>query len=133
MSPEAARIVATRLVAWLETGDVPAGLFTADAFCDFTLPTWRLQAQGIADVVALRKRGHPGPGKVPVWRCDPTPTGFVLEIEERWHQDGDDWYARELLRCDVIGEAIAAMSVYCTGDWSSQRCAEHARAVQLLR
>jgi hypothetical protein len=133
MTPEAARNVALQLIHFLETGEVPPGLFTDDVFCDFTLPCWRLQAQGLEPVVALRHRGHPGPGHVPRWRCDPTPTGFVLEVEERWEQDGEHWYCRELIRADVVGESIAEIAVYCTGDWDTARQVEHRQAVRLLR
>ncbi len=133
MNPEQARSVATRFVEFLETGTVPHNLFAADVFCDFTFPRWRLQAQGVEATVALRKQGHPGPGRVPRWRCDATQTGFVIEFEERWEQDGKEWYSREMARADVEGEAIAALSVYCTGDWDAARREEHARAVQLLR
>ncbi len=132
MGPDQANAVAARFIQFLETGKPPEGLFTADVFCDFTLPRWRLQAQGVNEVVALRLQGHPGPGKVPRWRCDPTPTGLVLEVEERWSQDGKDWYCRELFRADVRGEAICALSVYCTGDWDTAREAEHAKSVRLL-
>ncbi len=128
-----ARALAEGLVAFLETGQAPAGLFTTDVFCDFTLPQWRLQAQGVEDVVGLRRRGHPGPGRVPRWRFDPTPTGFVLEFEERWQHDGREWYAREMARADVRDGAISELSVYCTGDWDESRRAEHTRAVRLLR
>lgn len=133
MTPEAARAVALRLIQFLETGDVPPGLFTTDVFCDFTLPLWRLQAQGLEPVVALRRHGHPGPSQVPRWRCDPTPTGFVLEVEERWEQAGESWYCRELMRADVAGESIAEITVYCTGDWNTARQAEHQQAVRLVR
>ena len=111
----------------------PDGLFTPDVFCDFTLPRWRLQAQGLGPVIALRKQGHPGLGTVPRWRCDPTPTGFVIEFEERWSQDGKDWYSREMARAEVHGDSICTFSVYCTGDWDADRETEHAKAVQLLR
>lgn len=133
MTPEAARNVALRLIAFLETGETPPGLFTADVFCDFTLPCWRLQAQGLEPVVALRRHGHPGPSRAPRWRCDPLPTGFLLEVEERWEQEGESWYCRELIRADVVGESITEITVYCTGDWDSTRQAEHQRAVRLLR
>lgn len=133
MTPEAARSVALRLIEFLETGEAPPGLFAESVFCDFTPPLWRLQARGREPVVALRRQGHPGPGRVPRWRCDPTPTGFVLEVEERWEQDGESWYCRELIRADVAGEVIAEIAVYCTGDWDSARQAEHRRAVRLLR
>lgn len=133
MTPEAAREMALRLIQFLETGAVPPGLFADNVFCDFTLPLWRLQAQGRESVVALRRQGHPSPGRVPRWRCDPTPTGFVLEVEERWEQDGKSWHCRELIRADMAGDSIAEIAVYCTGDWDSARQAEHQRAVRLLR
>ena len=130
---ETRRNLADGLITFLETGTAPDGLFAADVFCDFTMPLWRLQAQGIEDVVRLRKGGHPAPGRVPRSRFDLTATGFVLEVEEQWEQDGDSWYCRELFRADVAEDGISQMSVYCTGDWDSERVAQHATAVQLLQ
>jgi len=128
-----AETVAATFIRWLETGEPPAGLFTADAFADVSLPRWRLQAQGADDILAIRRTNHPWPGKVTRSRCDPTPAGFVLELEEQWQQGGEQWYCRELFRAEVRDGAIAQLAVYCTGDWDSARRAEHAREVRLLR
>src|SRR5262245_10642531 len=49
----------------MESGTPPEGLLTAGVFCDFTMPQWRLQSQGIDDLVAMRKAGHAGPSSVP--------------------------------------------------------------------
>jgi hypothetical protein len=125
--------IARRFVRYLETGEPAPGLFTDDLFCDFTAPRWRLQAAGRDAALALRRRGHPSPGRVPRWRCDPTPRGFVIEVEERWTDADADWYCRELMRADLRGDAICELSVYCTGDWDAARVAEHAAAVTLLR
>ena len=133
MTQEEALILVRRFIDFLETGVVPDRLFTPDVFCDFTLPKWRLQAEGVDAVIALRKAGHPGPGKVPRWRCDATETGFVLEFEERWEQDGKDWYSREMVRADAPQGSVSAFSVYCTGDWDADHCAEHAASVKLIR
>ena len=133
MTPDDANKLAGLFIEFLEMGTVPDGLFTADVFCDFTMPKWRLQAQGIEGVVALRKAGHPGSGQVPRWRCDPTEVGFVLEFEERWVQDGKDWYSREMVRADALKGTISEFSVYCTGDWDADHRAKHAAAVALLR
>jgi hypothetical protein len=135
MSPDAtvARELADKLITFLETGESPRGLWTADVFCDFTMPQWRLQAQGVEEVVALRRAGHPGPGRVPRSRFDATATGFVLEVEEQWEQDGESWYCRELFRADISDGAISALSVYCTGDWDRERVTRHAQQVHLLR
>ena len=91
MNVDSANELAKRFIVFLETGEAPTGLFADDVFCDFTLPKWRLQAQGRESVVALRREGHPAKGRVPRWRCDPTPSGFVLEVEERWNEDGKEW------------------------------------------
>jgi hypothetical protein len=122
-----------RFIAFLETGDAHPELFTAEVFVDFTLPRWRQQARGRDELIAMRRQGHPSPGKVTRWRTDPTPTGFVLELEEQWEQGGEPWYCREMFRADVEGDAIHELSVYCTGDWDTRRRAEHAREVRLLR
>ena len=133
-APEAtARDLAGQMITFMETGAPPDGLFTPDVFCDFTMPQWRLQAQGIEDVTALRNAGHPGPSSIPRSRFDPTTTGFVLEVEEQWDQDGESWYCRELFRADVGEAGISEISVYCTGDWDRALVARHGREVSLLR
>jgi hypothetical protein len=145
VAPARARAVADLFTAYLETGRAAPGLFAPDVFVDFTMPTWRLQARGVDDALALRRGGHPGPGRVLRSRFDPTPAGFVLEVEESWDDaaDGDDaaadadaaghWYCRELFRADLSPAGITELAVYCTGDWSAARVAEHARTVALIR
>jgi hypothetical protein len=127
------RDLAAQLVSFLETGAAPAGLFTDDVFCDFTLPTWRMQALGRDHVTALRTDNHPGGGRVPRTRLDATSTGFLLEVEEEWEADGHTWYCRELMRADVVDDGISALSVYCTGDWDEEHVAAHRAAVTLVR
>ncbi len=129
----AARDLAGKLMSFMETGVPPAGLFTPDVFCDFTMPHWRLQAQGIEDVTALRKAGHPGPSSVPRSRFDLTAAGFVLEVEEQWDADGESWYCREMIRADVAEGSVSQISVYCTGDWDREQVRRHAEAVRLIR
>jgi hypothetical protein len=125
--------LADDLVAFLETGRPPNGLFAPDVFFDVTVPHWRLQAHGHDEAVALRREQHPAPGRVVRSRLDRTGNGFVLEFEERWREHGRDWYARESARADVGEDGIAELSVYCTGDWDEAREEEHRRAVRLLR
>jgi len=127
------RELAGQVITFLETGTAPAGLFTPDVFCDFTMPQWRLQAQGLEDTVALRKAGHPGPSSVARSRFDETAAGFVLEVEEQWAADGESWYCRELLRADVRDGSISQISVYCTGDWDRALVATHRQTVTLIR
>jgi hypothetical protein len=122
------------LVRFLETGSADPGLFAPDVFCDLTLPTWRLQAEGRAATIALRTDNHPCPSRATRLRIDPTPRGFVVELEEEWVDGaGTAWYCREMLRADVGPEGIVDLAVYCTGDWDPARIAAHAAAVELIR
>jgi len=127
------QVLSEKIVNFLETGQVPDGLFRPDVFLDLTMPAWRIQTAGAEDLIAVRKQGHPGPGTVTRWRADPTPSGFVLEFEERWSGEGQQWYAREMMRIEVIEGTIAELTVYCTGDWDEARQAEHAAGVTLIR
>jgi hypothetical protein len=120
-------------VRFLETNTAPDGLFTDDVFLDLSLPQWRLQTSGRDELVAVRRRSHPALGRVPRHRVDVTPTGIVVEFEERWEDGQGAWYCRELMRADVRDGAISELSVYCTGDWDPATQSAHARQVTLPR
>ncbi len=125
--------LAEELVSWLETGRRPADMFAPDVFADLTVPHWRLQASGADAAFALREHNHPFAGEVRIESIDRTSRGFLLQIEERWHADGQRWYCRELISCTVRDERISELAIYCTGDWDEHTQREHARQVQLLR
>jgi hypothetical protein len=121
------------LVRWLETGEA-SGTFADDCFADISLPHWRVQTGSAEELMAARRRLHPAPGRVHVERVDRTDHGFAIAFEERWRAEGQDWYARELIRADVDGAGrVVDLAVYCTGDWDEARQAEHAADVVLLR
>lgn len=121
------------LIRFLETGSAPAGLFTPNVFSDLSLPHWRIQAATAEQIIAIRAEGHPWPGQVRVERVEQTGHGFTIEFEERWDNEGQQWYCREMIRADVVGDSIAEMSIFCTGDWDESRQREHAATVQLIR
>jgi hypothetical protein len=55
VAADSIHVVAGKLIAFLETGQPPPGLFAGDVFCDFTMPRWRVQAAGV-DVPGRRYR-----------------------------------------------------------------------------
>ena len=79
MTQQQATALAQKLIAFLETGNAPQELFAPDMFCGFTMPQSRLQAQGRDQAIALRRKGHPAPGRVPRWQCDVPRTLAALE------------------------------------------------------
>lgn len=125
--------LARQLVTWFESGARPAGMLHATAFADLTLPCWRLQADGAEAVFEVRRHSHPFPGQVRVEALDRTDRGFLIEFEERWQAEGQQWYSRELVHCVVQDGQIAELRVYCTGDWDEAARRRHAEQVQLVR
>ncbi len=125
--------VAAKLIRFLETGSVPDGLFAPGVFADLSLPQWRIQAATAEEIVAIRAEGHPCPGQVRVERVEQTGHGFTIEFEERWDDQGQRLYCREMIRADVAGGSIVELSIFCTSDWDEARQREHAGAVQLIR
>ena len=125
--------LAQELVTWLETGVRPEGVFTQDVFADLTVPHWRVQAQGVDATFRLREDNHPQLGRVRVEALDRTSRGFLLQFEERWEAEGQQWYCRELIHCVVTDGWISELAIYCTGDWDEAVQRRHAEQVQLLR
>lgn len=119
-------------VRFLETGEAE-GLFARAVFGDITFPRWRVQVTGAEELVAFRLGEHPGPGTVRVERYDLTPRGWVVQLEERWEDGGQQWYAREVFRADVEDGRVVELAAYCTGDWDEARQREHAEKVTLTR
>jgi hypothetical protein len=122
-----------RFVAFLETGATD-GLFAPDVFADVTLPHWRIQWEGVEQTVDGKTRFHPPSGRTRVEKVLAGPTGYAIKVEERWEDEGRQWYCREAFFCDLDADGrITELSVYCTGDWDDVAVARHAEAVTLLR
>ena len=122
-----------RLVAWLERGDTD-GLFAPDVFADLTFPHWRIQVEGAEEMQRTKNELHPPAGSTRVERVHRSERGYVLQAEERWENEGQQWYCREVFICDLdTGGRITELNYYCTGDWDEARVAAHAEAVTLAR
>ena len=78
-------------------------------------------------------RDSPYTGRVRVEALDRTSRGFLLQFEERWEADGQQWYCRELIHCVVTDGWITELVIYCTGDWDEQVQRQHAEQVRLSR
>jgi hypothetical protein len=78
------KVAVARLIEFLETGQVPDGLFAPDVFLDLSLPLWRVQTDTAEEAIAVRVGGHPFPGQIRVERLSQTDAGFAIEFEERW-------------------------------------------------
>jgi hypothetical protein len=126
-------LLASRLVRWLEDGVRRDDLFVDALFTDLSLPQWRIQGTSAEDAYRIRESSHPFAGTVRVERLEPTDAGFLLQFEERWNADGQDWYCREMIYAAVSDGRITELSIYCTGDWDEALQRRHAAEVALAR
>src|SRR5260370_1301295 len=124
-----------RRISWgaRATGSVRAGLFGPAGSSNLSLPHGGIQAATAEEIVAIRAESHPWPGKVRVERVEQTDRGFTLEFEERWDNEGQRWYCREMIRADVVGDSILQLAIFCTGYWDDRRQVRHREAVHLIR
>jgi hypothetical protein len=121
------------LISFLETNQLPEGLFAPDRFGDISLPLWRVQTRTDQEILAVRLDGHRTTGQVRIERVDRTERGFVLQFEERWEAEAQRWYSREMIRADVVNGTIVELAVYCTGDWDAAKQRELTATVALVR
>lgn len=114
------------------TGDVGDAL-SEDVFLDGHPPLWRFQLQG-RDAFAEWVADYVGDGaSVDVATVEPTANGFVTQFRSRHEENGVEITDRKILLCEVRGDRISAMTVYCSGDWDPDLRARHAEETTLLR
>ena len=119
MDHEEAKKIAERFVRFCETNE-PDGLLADDVFCDINVPEWRFQMQGVRAVVEWLSGELPDGSRVPSWRSDPTASGVLVEVEQRYDRDGAEIMSRNLHRLEVRDGRVTEWTMYCTGEWSPE-------------
>ena len=104
-----------------------------DVFLDGNPPLWRFQLQGRDTFDAWIKSFMPHGADTTVVRTIPTVTGFVTEFTGRHDEDGHEITDRKILLAEVRDGRIAALTVYCSGDWDADLRARHAAETRLIR
>jgi hypothetical protein len=115
--------IAELFVSFMETAEVPDGLFRDDVVVDLNVPHWHLRLVGPdASAAVLREDCAEG------WRTEartvvPTPDGLVIEWSG--HSLGADRrYCRQLANLELVGGRVARATVDCTGNWDAATYAQ---------
>jgi hypothetical protein len=112
-----------------EIGDV----LTDDVFLDGHPPLWRFQLEG-RDIFATWLKGYsPDGATIKVVRTIPTVNGFVTEFVGEHQENGEKMTDRKILLCELRSRRVAALTVYCSGDWNAELRARHAAEAPLIR
>ena len=127
-----AQELSERLADVFRTAEV-GDLLTEDVFLDGHPPLWRFQLQG-RNVFAEWLTGYsPDGAETTVVRTIPTVSGFVTELVGRHEEDGIEMTDRKIVLCEVRGDQVSEMTVYCSGDWDPELRARHGAEAELLR
>jgi hypothetical protein len=132
MDHEDAKKIAERFVRFSETND-PAGVLADDVFADINVPEWRFQLEGVDSVVEWVRSEAPNGTRIPSWRSDPTASGVVVEVDQRYDVDGREHFSRNLHRLEVRNGKITEWTMYCTGDWAPETQERQAREAPMIR
>jgi ketosteroid isomerase-like protein len=127
-----AQELSERLADVFRTADV-GDVLAEDVFLDGHPPLWRFQLEGRETFAAWLRGYSPNGAQITVVRAIPTVTGFVTEFVGRHEEDGEELTDRKILLCEVRGDRIAELTVYCSGDWDADLRARHATEAPILR
>lgn len=128
----AAEALSERLADVFRTGRA-GDVFSDDLFFDGHPPFWRFQLQGIGAFAAWLAGYASGGVDVEVLRTVPTASGFVTEHHSVEQREDEELTSRKILLCEVCNGRIAALTVYCSGDWDEPLRARHAADTPMLR
>ena len=127
-----AQELSERLADVFRTADV-GDVFTDDVFLDGHPPLWRFQLEGRDTFAAWLKNYSPDGATITVIRTIPTVTGFVTEFVASHEENGEELTDRKILLCEVRSGRVAALTVYCSGDWNADLRARHAAEGPIIR
>lgn len=102
-------------------------------FLDGHPPMWRFQLEGRDSFASWLAGYSPDGAEITVVRTVPTATGFVTEFTGRHDEHGESMTDRKILLAEVRGGCIAALTVYCSGDWDQELRDRHASETELIR
>lgn len=121
------------LIRVLESGAGAEEVFKDETMFDLNVPSWRFQVRGAEAFDEWWHQEVQHRGRVTVGRSAATASGFVLEVSIEFEYEGEELYARQLILCDVVGDRIVAVVLYCTGDWDAATRARQAVEAPMIR
>jgi hypothetical protein len=119
-----------RLLAGIEAGAIPDGVFAEDAVLDATVPNWRLKERGAAAVCGQLARWYAHPGRYRSLTRTTLPDGELVEFTLTWTEDDVEHTCHQAHILSVDGDHVVSDTVFCGGRWPAPLVAEMQRAEQ---
>ncbi len=116
------------LLAGIEAGAVPAGVFTDDAVLDATVPNWRFTTRGAAAVRGELSRWYADPGTFENLRRCSLDDGELVEFTLSWEENGVTHMCHQAHILRLRDGQVASDTAFCGGRWPAPLIAEMAAA-----
>ncbi len=124
MSEPSTTTAVDELVAGIEAGAVPAGVFSDDAVLDATVPNWRFSVRGRDRVQAELSRWFADPGHFEQLSRIPLPDGELLQFTLAWEERGVAHRCHQAHILRMEGGRVASDTAFCGGRWPASLVAE---------
>jgi hypothetical protein len=112
------------LVAGIEAGAVPAGVFSDDAVLDATVPNWRFSVRGGERVQAQLSRWFADPGHFEELSRIPLPDGELVEFTLTWDEHGVAHRCHQVHILRLESGRVSSDTAFCGGRWPASLFAE---------
>jgi hypothetical protein len=116
--------VVDQLLAGIEAGSLPPGIFADDAVLDATVPNWRFSVHGGMAVRDELGRWYADPGRFEHLQRSPLPTGELVEFTLAWEEDGVAHACHQAHILRLIDGRVAADTAFCGGRWPASLLAQ---------
>lgn len=116
--------VIDRFIEGIRTGRVTPDLYAKRARLDATVPGWRFQAKGPAQIVAEYRGWYPGPSQIDTLERHPIEDGEVVRYFYTFDVGGQPHAAHHVHVIKVRDDLIVSDTVFCGGRWGPEVLAE---------
>jgi hypothetical protein len=127
-APPSSSSAIDRFLSGVESGNMPGGLFAADAGLDATVPNWRFQVQGGDAVRGELARWYADPGEFLDVERTPIPGGELVEFTLTWTEAGVPHRVHQAHILRVDGDRVTMDTAFCGGRWNADLIGEMEKA-----
>lgn len=117
-----------QLLAGIEAGSIPHGIFSADATLDATVPNWRFSVCGGEAIRAELGQWYADPGHFENLQRTPLPDGELVEFTLAWEEHGVAHACHQAHILRLLDGQVATDTAFCGGRWPAALLAQMKQA-----
>ena len=117
-----------QLLAGIQAGSIPAGIFSAGATLDATVPNWRFSVSGDEAVRAELGQWYADAGHFERLQRTLLPDGELVEFTLTWEEQGVPHTCHQAHILRIVDDQVCADTAFCGGRWPASLVAQMRRS-----